>query len=142
MLKKHISIWSAQVHTSHPAVVPYTEGISWKTLSPLGEEHLEAFQILIESVLSPIVLSIPYPGLRYSLDADSSAYQVGCALFQAAKYLERKQLGFHSCTLNKAEQNYSLPEREFLAFVHGVTICRSYLFGEEFKLRTDHSCLR
>lgn len=38
--------------------------------------------------------------------------------------------------------NYSVPERECLAFVYEITTCLSYLFGEKFDVFTDHNCLR
>lgn len=116
--------------------------VKGKRLPPLTEVPIAAFNALIKAVLDPVILSIPKQGLKYSLDTDASDYQVGCALFQTAESGERKPIGFWSRTLNSAERNYSVPERECLAVVYGITTCRPYLFGEKFDVFTDQNCLR
>lgn len=111
-------------------------------LPPLQAEHFDAFHKLISAVLSPEILAIPHPGLKFSLDTDASDYQIGCVLFQTNEAGQRKPVGFWSRTLNPAERNYSVPEKECLAVVYGVTVCRPYLFGEQFDVHTDHNCLQ
>ena len=44
--------------------------------------------------------------------------------------------------LSAAERNYSVPELETLAVVWCVERLSQYLFGRQFKIRTDHSSLR
>eukprot|EP00171_Calliarthron_tuberculosum_P000507 IDg507t1 len=53
-----------------------------------------------------------------------------------------RPVGFWSRTLNAAEKNYSPTERECLAVIYGVTTCRPYLYGQRFKVVTDHNSLR
>ena len=111
-------------------------------LPPRDEEQLQSFNDLIAAVLDPVILAIPKPGLRYSLDTDASDYQIGCALFQTDEEGNRRPIGFWSRTLNDAERNYSTSEKECLATVYGVTTCRPYLYGVDFDLYTDHEGLR
>ena len=51
-------------------------------------------------------------------------------------------LEFASRTLNAAERNYSVPERECLAVVWAIHKCHSNVEGYNFKVITDHSSLR
>ena len=52
-----------------------------------------------------------------------------------------KPIGYASCTLNKAECNYSQLEKEGLSCVFGVKHFYVYLFGHPFHLVTDHKPL-
>ena len=50
-------------------------------LAPFGPAEDQAFQALIDAVTQPPVLALPKVGLPFSIDTDSSDYQVGAALF-------------------------------------------------------------
>ena len=112
------------------------------TLDPFGEKESEAFQSLIDVILSPPVLALPKPGYSYSVDTDASQYQVGAALFQTYPDGERKPIGFFSRSLRDAEKNYPVSEKECLAVVWALTTLRPYLQGEQFVVNTDHALLR
>jgi len=47
-------------------------------------------------------------------------------------------VGYGSRKLNAAEQNYNVTEREALAVVWGMKHFRPYLYGQRFKVLTDH----
>ena len=108
----------------------------------MGSEQMRSFEQLVSAVTSPPVLSLPRRGLRYSIDTDSSQYQIGCALFQTHEDGVRRPLGFWSRKMAPAELNYTVTEQECLAAVHGIKTCRHYLMGVEFDLYTDHAALR
>ncbi len=107
----------------------------------LNEAQLEAFRKLIDAVVSPKVLALPVPGLPYSIDSDACDYGVGCALFQTHPGGERKPIGFWSRTLNDAERNYGVPERECLAVMFALKTLRPYILYERFVLHTDQESL-
>ncbi len=107
----------------------------------LDDAQLESFRALISAVVSPKVLALPVQGLKYSVDTDASDYGVGCALFQTHPDGTRKPIGFSSRTLNDAERNYGIPERECLAVMFALKTLRPYILYEKFILHTDQESL-
>eukprot|EP00171_Calliarthron_tuberculosum_P001622 IDg1622t1 len=108
----------------------------------LDEAQARAYQRLIEAVTDPPVLALPKLGLPFSIDTDACDHQIGCALFQTHEDGNRKPIGFWSRTISKAEKNYGMPEKECLAVIYAIQICRPYVQGEEFTVHTDCSALR
>lgn len=49
---------------------------------------------------------------------------------------------FASCTLSKAEKNYSNLEREALAIIFAIKHYHKFLYGRNFTLITDHQPLQ
>ena len=108
----------------------------------LSRSALNSVKLLVERITTPPVLKLPTVDGQFSIDTDASADAIGCALYQEDEKGERHPVGFFSRSLNSAERNYSASERECLALVYGVTICRPYLQQEKFIAHTDHSALR
>ena len=140
--RKFIRDYTSMAHPLYGMLKNQPKESKQVELPQLNSDQVAAFNQLKEALVNPPVLALPKPGLRYSLDTDASAYQVGCALFQTQANGDRKPIGYWSRTLNSAERNYTATERECLAVVYGITTCRPYLFGGEFDLYTDHSALR
>ena len=86
------------------------------------------------------VLGYPDPKLQYILDTDASAVEVGAVLTQVQDGEERV-MAYYSKTLAPPECNYCVTRRELLAVVKAVKHFRPYLYGNKFKLRTDHASL-
>ncbi|CAN8076114.1 unnamed protein product [Agarophyton chilense] len=112
------------------------------TLEKFGPAEHEAFNSLKTKLVTAPILALPKPNVPYSLDTDPSEYQVVCALFQTHPDGQRKPTGYWSRTLNAAEKNYSVSEKECRAVVRGLTTLRPYLQGETLTIHTDHSSLR
>ena len=88
------------------------------------------------------MLSRPEPGDdRYVIQTDASNTGLGGVLTEAIDGQERV-LEFSSRTLNSAERNYSVCERECLEVLWAVRKFRPYIEGYRFKVITDHSSLK
>ena len=103
-------------------------------------ECQEAFEVLRQSLLSSPVLAYPDPNLEYILDTDASLDGVGAVLLQVQDGRERV-ISYYSRTLSAAQRNYCVTRRELLAVVKAVSYFRPYLYGKEFRIRTDHASL-
>ena len=75
------------------------------------------------------------------IQTDASDSGLGAVLLQIINDEERV-LEFASRTMNAAERNYSVTERECLAVIWAVKKFRCYIEGHDFKIITDHSSLR
>ena len=84
---------------------------------------------------SPI---LQYPDFKktFTLTTDASDIAIGSVLSQ-----DFNPVAFYSRTLNSAERNYSTIEKELLSIVASTKFFRPYLFGQKFKIETDHNPL-
>ena len=74
------------------------------------------------------------------LTTDASCYGLGAVLTQISGG-EEKIIAFASRTLSDAEKNYYVIEKEMLAFFWATKRLRSFLWGMNYTLRTDHKPL-
>ena len=73
----------------------------------------------------------------FVLQTDASAVGVSAVLEQGGHVI-----GYASRALNKAEQQYSVIQKECLAIVFAMKQFRHYLLGRSFELLTDHAQLQ
>lgn len=106
-----------------------------------GSEQNEAFETLKERLSSAPVLAAPDFAVPFCLQTDGSQYGLGVVLTQIQNDHE-VVIAYASRTLNKAEQNYSVTEKECLAIVWGISKMRYYLEGYSFTVLTDHASIR
>ena len=59
---------------------------------PFGMDEAHTFRTLIDAVKQPPVLALPKRDLPFSIDTDSSDYQVGADLFQTDEDCMRKPI--------------------------------------------------
>ena len=99
-----------------------------------------AFHKLKSILISPEVMAFPNDVDDYILDTDASDRSIGAVLSQVQNGRERV-IAYASRTLNKAERNYCVTDRELLAVKNFAEYFRQYLLGRTFKIRTDHRAL-
>lgn len=96
----------------------------------------QAFETLREKIISPPILQ--YPDFseenNFIIQTDASNYAIGAILANK----DGRPVAFASRSLNKAEKNYPVIEKELLAIVWAVKYFRPYVYGQYFKIRTDH----
>ena len=122
-------------------VSPLTSLLGKKKIWVWGEEQNSSLEKLKSALTSAPVLARPDFDLSFTLFTDASACAIGCSLTQIQDGNERV-ITYCSRTLSSAERNYSVTELECLAIIWGIEKNRQYLEGTEFKVVTDHSCLK
>lgn len=102
----------------------------------------EAFKELKRTLCNAPVLVLPKGNANYLLDTDASGESIGAVLSQRDEQGEEKVIAYLSKTLNRAERQYCVTRKELLAVVRAVSHFHCYLYGQKFKVRTDHSSLQ
>ena len=69
--------------------------------------------------------------------SDASHQGLGCVLMQ-----DGKVIAYASRQLRPHEVNYPTHDLELAAVVHALKTWRHYLYGETFKIMTDHKSLK
>jgi hypothetical protein len=103
-------------------------------------EAKAAFQMLMGALCGALVLAYPKPGERFIVDTEASNIGIGGVLSQVQGRQEWV-IVYYSKTMNKAERNYCVTQRELLAILRALEHFHKYLYRQEFHLRTDHSAL-
>lgn len=104
------------------------------------QECEQSFQTLKSALTNEPILQYPNFEKPFVLTTDASNIAIGSVLSQG-DIGNDLPISYYSRTLNKAEQNYSTTEKELLAIVDSVKHFRPYLFGQKFKIITDHKPL-
>ena len=90
------------------------------------EEHQKAFKELKEKIMSQLVLSLLRRKGKFRVQIDASGHIIGGVLSQ--KQEEKwKSIAFLSRTMQAAERNYEIYNKELLAIVEALTKWRQYL---------------
>ena len=97
----------------------------------------QAFQKLKRRLTSTPILIVPKRGQRYPVYCDASKDGLGCVLMQSGKVV-----AYGSRQLKNHEQNYPTHDMELEAVVFALKIWRHYLYGEQFKVFSDHKSLK
>ena len=78
---------------------------------------------------------------EFILDCDACDVSIGCVLSQVQDNKERV-IAYGSRTLNKAERNYCVTDKELLAVKHFIECYKHHLLGRRFRVRSDHQALK
>ena len=104
------------------------------------KERLEAFERLKSLMKEDIELTFPCyaeDAPKMELWVDASACGAGACLQQAQEG-EDRIISYASMTFNQSQRNYSTLDRELAALRWAVKTFRSFLYGIEFIIKTDH----
>jgi hypothetical protein len=100
----------------------------------------EAFKKLEQAFISPEIMAYPEDHGDFILDTDACDSSIGAVLSQIQNGRLRV-IAYGSRTLNKAEKNYCITDKELLAVLYFIEYYRKYLLGRAFTVRTDHQVL-
>src|SRR5216684_7925866 len=130
---EHYSEKSAPLH----ALTKKNQYFKWGTI------ETEAFETLKEAFMKEVVLTVPNNNAPYYMATDASKKSTGGVLMQRDSNGLLHPISFISATLNPAEQNYDIYDRELLALIQGLGEWRHYLEGSPFPVVTwvDHQNL-
>ena len=118
----------------HDQVKKDAKTIKW------GNEENAAFLEIKRRLASTPIMSHPDFTKEFIVDTDASNLGIGCVLSQIIDGREHV-IAYNSHKFNKAERKWCTTDREFFALYTAVRLFRSYLYGREFILRTDHQAL-
>ena len=97
-----------------------------------------SFEQMKKALLSADVMGYPLNEAGdFILDVDASDIGIGGILHQMHGDRE-KVIAYASRSLNKAEKNYCITEKELLAIRYFIEFYRQYLLGRRFRVRSKH----
>ncbi|XP_052187885.1 uncharacterized protein LOC127798391 [Diospyros lotus] len=97
----------------------------------------ESFQTFKDKLTTAPVLAMPNGSRRFMVYTDASRNDLGCVLMQHGRVI-----AYGSRQLKNHERNYPTHDLELVAVVFALKIWRHYLYGEKFKIFTDHKSLQ
>eukprot|EP00253_Pinus_taeda_P025813 PITA_25813 len=95
----------------------------------------------LDELVSALILRGPNWALPFDIHTDALNKAIGAALGQVDEKLPYA-IYFVSKNLCKAEMNYTVTEKEFLAVVHSLNKFRHYIIGCQTFIHTDHAAIR
>ncbi|GKB79383.1 reverse transcriptase domain-containing protein [Tanacetum coccineum] len=120
---------------------PLTKLLEKDTQFEFNEECHNAFKLLKEKLTCDPVIVSPNWNLSFELMCDASDFVVGAIIGQKdGKFFH--PIYFASKTLNVAQQNYAITEKELMVVFFSFDKFRSYLVLSTTIVHTDHSALR
>ncbi|GFX81224.1 retrovirus-related Pol polyprotein from transposon 17.6 [Trichonephila clavipes] len=106
-----------------------TNQLNWKL-------QMDAFDKIKRALTEAPVLQLPNFTEQFNLFTDASGVGIGAVLNQ-----NHRPIAFASRTLNKAERNYTVTERECLAVIWALNMFKTYFGSLPVKVITDHAAL-
>jgi hypothetical protein len=97
----------------------------------------QAFQTLKMTMCTTLVLALPDFTKTFVLECDASRKGIDVVLMQ-----EGRPLAFTSKQLSERNLGKPIYEKEMLAILHVVELCRPYLLGQRFQIKIDHQSLK
>ena len=101
----------------------------------------QSFEKLKLSFTGTEIMGFPKDEGTFTLDTDASDTTIGAVLSQEQEG-QIRVIAYGSRTMNKAERNYCITDKELLAVRYFTEHYRQYLLGRRFIIRTDHQALK
>ncbi|KAI3509271.1 hypothetical protein L1887_24431 [Cichorium endivia] len=111
---------------------PLTELLAKDTPYDMSSACIGAFNTLKEALISAPIIQPPDWTLPFELMWDASNYAIGSVLGQR-KDRKLHAIYYGSKTLDPAQTNYTMTEKELLAVVYSMEKFRPYLVGSKIK---------
>ena len=100
-------------------------------------EQQSSFDKIKQALATAPILAIVDPTKPFVLEMDASDKAIGAVLLQ-----EGRPIAFESKKLDKAQQNYSVYERELYAIIYALKKWRHYLYGAKFEIVFDQQSIQ
>ncbi len=102
----------------------------------------QAFEYLKNSLTSRPILRVPDPDRPFRIECDASDFAIGAVLTQKDEISGKWfPVAYFSRSLDPAERNYPVQEKELLALICSLRKWRHYVFGYVVHVTTDHQSL-
>ena len=124
---------------TRPLTALVKKGVPWSW----GVAQQSAFDELKARFTSAPVLAMPDLSQPFVLECDASDFATGAVLSQTGRDGLLHPVAFYSKSLNDAERNYEIYDKELLAIIRALDEWRHYLEGAEHKVDvvSDHKNL-
>lgn len=103
----------------------------------IDDEYIRCFETCKKILTNAPLLQFPDFSKPFVLTTDASNFAIGAVLSQGPIGSD-KPIAYASRTLSDTESRYSTIEKELLAVIWAVKHFRPYLYGNKFKIYTDH----
>ncbi|XP_070035004.1 uncharacterized protein [Nicotiana tomentosiformis] len=138
---EHARFYRRFIKDFSKVVNPLCKLLEKDTKFVFNEDFMKAFELLKYKLTTTPIITVPNWNLPFELMCDASDVAVGDVLGQRVTkifypvYYARK-------TMNDAQVNYTVTEKELLAIVFAMEKFRPYLMGAKVIVHTDHATLR
>src|SRR3954464_15995680 len=105
------------------------------------EDCKEAFEVLMKALITAPIVQPPDWNFPFEIMCDASDFAVGAVLGQRVDK-KLNVIQYASKTLDSAQKNYAITEKEFLAVVFSCDKFRPYIVDSKVIIHTDHAALK
>ena len=125
-------------HIAKPLYDLTKKGVKWEW----SDACEKAFITLRDAITKYPVLRAPDPNKNFILHTDASDVALGGILMQYDDDDNLHPIAYASKTLNDAQRNYSVSDREALAIVWALEHFNTFCEGHKYTAITDHAALK
>ncbi|XP_052172188.1 uncharacterized protein LOC127788116 [Diospyros lotus] len=137
----HAGFYRRFIQDFSKIVIPLSHLLQKDVDFKFDEQCKQAFKELKRRLTSPPIIQPPNWELPFELMCDVSNLAVGVVLSQRVNK-KSHVIAYASRTLDSAQANYTMTEKELLAIVFALDKFRSYLLGSKVIVFSDHAALK